>query len=245
MLRRTSPRTERLGAELELAREIQESLLPGPSPPARCCSAVHAIFRPAAAVGGDYFDIFPLGDRRLMVVVGDVAGHGLHTGLLMASLKSTVAALVHEGYSGVELLARVNALLVRRRPVQTMATLAVQSRSIPPPATASASPTPAIRRPILIADGGGGGADGQFAAAGQPRSIGPGRIERPFPPGARLSAVLRRPGRGDRRVGRAIRLRAARGDGRARALACRWVSSSLRSSGRSTASSATAPSPTT
>jgi len=115
---------ERLARELELAREIQESLLPdrhlrhGPL-------TVHATFRPATEVGGDYFDIFPLGDSRLVVVVGDVAGHGLHTGLLMASLKSSVAALIHEGYEGAELLRRVSRLLVGDGSGRTMATLAV------------------------------------------------------------------------------------------------------------------------
>jgi len=115
---------ERLAHELELAREIQESLLPdrhmrhGPL-------TVHATFRPATEVGGDYFDIFPLSADRLVVVVGDVAGHGLHTGLLMASLKSAVAALMHEGYTGSELIGRVNRLIVGQSASRTMATLGV------------------------------------------------------------------------------------------------------------------------
>ncbi len=115
---------ERLARELELAREIQESLLParhlqhGPL-------TVHATFRPAQAVGGDYFDLFPLAENRLALVVGDVAGHGLHTGLLMAGLKSSVAALVHEGYEGADLVRRLNHLLVGQGREPTMVTLAV------------------------------------------------------------------------------------------------------------------------
>jgi len=79
---------ERLAQELELAREIQESLLParhlevGPL-------TVRATFQPAAEVGGDYFDVFPLSEERLVVAIGDVAGHGLSTGLLMASWSNT------------------------------------------------------------------------------------------------------------------------------------------------------------
>jgi len=115
---------ERMAKELELAREIQESLLPDRHLHHGALS-VHAIFRPAAAVGGDYFDIFPMGGGRLVVVVGDVAGHGLHAGLLMASLKSTVAAMVREGYTGVELVSKVNALLLERRAGPTMTTLSV------------------------------------------------------------------------------------------------------------------------
>ena len=59
--------------------------------------SVWAHFRPAAEVGGDYFDLFPLAPGRLVVAIGDVAGHGLPTGLLMAMVKSAVATLVEEG----------------------------------------------------------------------------------------------------------------------------------------------------
>ena len=115
---------ERLAKELELAREIQESLLPekylefGPV-------SVRATFQPAAEVGGDYFDIFSMADDRLVVAVGDVAGHGLSTGLLMASLKSSVAALVFEGYSGADLIERANRLLMEHGQARTMVTLSV------------------------------------------------------------------------------------------------------------------------
>jgi HAMP domain-containing protein len=115
---------ERLARELELAREIQESLLPardlevGPV-------TVRATFRPAAEVGGDYFDVFPISENRLVVSIGDVAGHGLSTGLLMASLKSSVAALVHEGYCGADLIEKVNRLLMEHRQSRTLVTMMV------------------------------------------------------------------------------------------------------------------------
>jgi serine phosphatase RsbU (regulator of sigma subunit) len=115
---------EHLARELELAREIQESLLPahfvevGPL-------NVRATFQPAAEVGGDYFDIFPLAGNRLVVAIGDVAGHGLSTGLLMASLKSSVAALVHEGYGAGDLIAKVNGLLMEHGQRRTLVTLSV------------------------------------------------------------------------------------------------------------------------
>ncbi len=115
---------ERLARELELAREIQESLLP-----ARHLRfgrvSVGAVFQPAMEVGGDYFDVFSLSGERLVVAIGDVAGHGLSTGLLMASLKSSVAALVHEGYSGVDLIERVNRLLLAHGGARTIVTLMV------------------------------------------------------------------------------------------------------------------------
>jgi serine phosphatase RsbU (regulator of sigma subunit) len=115
---------EHLARELELAREIQESLLPASHLEVGPVS-VRATFKPAAEVGGDYFDVFPISEDRVVVAIGDVAGHGLSTGLLMASLKSSVAALVHEGYSGPELIEKVNHLLMEHGKARTMATLSV------------------------------------------------------------------------------------------------------------------------
>ena len=83
---------------------------------------LYTAFRPATEVGGDYFDLFPLGRERLLVAIGDVAGHGLSTGLLMASLKALLAALADEGYRGSELIGRVNDVFRAQRPERTMAT---------------------------------------------------------------------------------------------------------------------------
>jgi sigma-B regulation protein RsbU (phosphoserine phosphatase) len=115
---------ERLARELELAREIQESLLPASHLEVGPVS-VRATFLPAAEVGGDYFDVFPISEDRLVVAIGDVAGHGLSTGLLMASLKSSVAALVHEGYCGANLIEKVNHLLMEHGQSRTLVTMMV------------------------------------------------------------------------------------------------------------------------
>ncbi len=115
---------ERLKHELELAREIQQSLLPGRHLEHGSLS-VHAVFRPATEVGGDYFDLFPLERGRLIVAAGDVAGHGLSTGLLMAMVKSAVATLVHEGHRGVALLERLNRFMLQQPREHRMVTLAV------------------------------------------------------------------------------------------------------------------------
>ena len=115
---------ERLAQELELARQIQESLLPSRHIELGTLS-IHTSFQPAAEVGGDYFDVFSISDRRLVLAVGDVAGHGLSTGLLMASLKSSIAALVHEDYSGCELIEKANHLLVEHSKKPAMVTLTV------------------------------------------------------------------------------------------------------------------------
>jgi len=115
---------ERLAREMELAREIQESLLP-PTEMTAGPLSVWAHFRPAAEVGGDYFDLFPLSGDRLVVAVGDVAGHGLHTGLLMAMVKSAVATLVQEGHTGTALIERLNRLLLAQPIRHRMVSLAL------------------------------------------------------------------------------------------------------------------------
>ena len=173
---------ERLARELELAREIQESLLPARR--LRHGSLeVRATFRPAAAVGGDYFDVLPVDAQRLVVVIGDVAGHGLHAGLLMAGLKSTVAALIGEGYSGEELVSRVNGLLGGGRFGPIMATLAVAEIDV---GAGLVRLTVAGHPPAhIIADG----RSEELMSGSLPlgSALGrPAQIERPFPPGARL-----------------------------------------------------------
>ena len=176
---------ERLARELELAREIQESLLParhlelGPL-------TVRATFQPAAEVGGDYFDVFPLSEDRLVVAIGDVAGHGLATGLLMASLKSSVAALVHEGYAGSELIEKVNRLLVEHGQSRTMVTLSVIEIDLAEDRLklANAGHPPAF---LVTADGGAE----ELMAGSLPlgtRLCRPAVLERPFPVGSLLLA---------------------------------------------------------
>jgi serine phosphatase RsbU (regulator of sigma subunit) len=176
---------ERLAQELELAREIQESLLParhlevGPL-------TVRATFQPAAEVGGDYFDVFPLSEDRLVVTIGDVAGHGLSTGLLMASLKSSVAALVHEGYAGADLIERVNRLLVEHGQSRTMVTLSVIEIDLAEDRLrlANAGHPPAF---LVTAEGGAE----ELMAGSLPlgtRLCRPAVLERPFPVGSLLLA---------------------------------------------------------
>ncbi len=176
---------ERLAQELELAREIQESLLParhlelGPL-------TVRATFQPAAEVGGDYFDVFPLSEDRLVVAMGDVAGHGLATGLLMASLKSSVATLVHEGYAGSELIEKINRLLVEHGQSRTMVTLSVIEIDLAEDRLklANAGHPPAF---LMTADGG----VEELMAGSLPlgtRLCRPAVLERPFPVGSLLLA---------------------------------------------------------
>lgn len=76
---------ERLHKELELASEIQRSLLPQPAAPT---SPVHGMNIPARAVSGDFFDCFPIDGGRLYFNVGDVSGKGINAAMLMAKASS-------------------------------------------------------------------------------------------------------------------------------------------------------------
>ncbi|MBC7541837.1 MAG: PP2C family protein-serine/threonine phosphatase [Candidatus Sericytochromatia bacterium] len=80
---------QRMARELEIATQIQQSMLPT-KPPAIPGMDIAFHFKPADEVGGDYYDLLPMGDTHLAVAVGDVNGHGLGAALLMAMAKSSL-----------------------------------------------------------------------------------------------------------------------------------------------------------
>ena len=87
---------ERLRRELELAAELQGSLLPEPR---SSDFPIHAVNRPARMVSGDFFDYFELADGRIIFDLGDVSGKGINAALLMAktaSLFSCLGKTIHE-----------------------------------------------------------------------------------------------------------------------------------------------------
>ena len=84
---------ERQRVELETAREIQSSILPDLPPQLGGVALAHA-YLPASEVGGDFYDVLALDDGRLVVAVGDVAGHGVSSGLVMSMVKSALSVQV-------------------------------------------------------------------------------------------------------------------------------------------------------
>jgi serine phosphatase RsbU (regulator of sigma subunit)/anti-sigma regulatory factor (Ser/Thr protein kinase) len=83
---------ERLAHEVDLARQIQESLLPR-GPVSAGHITVRGDHRAAAEVGGDYYDILPLPDGRIAIAIADVAGKGLAGCLVMSMLSVLLRAL--------------------------------------------------------------------------------------------------------------------------------------------------------
>ena len=100
----------RINRELEIAKEIQQSLLPvcpqellGMLTACRCVPATH--------VGGDYYDFFLLEAGIADVVIADVTGHSVGSAILMAMTRSVLHAKVSSGRSPGKLLTAVNDLL--------------------------------------------------------------------------------------------------------------------------------------
>ncbi len=109
-LLREQAEKERLEEELRIARQIQMSLLPQNTvglPGLR----IAALCLPAAEVGGDYYDLLPLSDTKMGVLVADVSGKGTSAALYMAELKGLVLSLSRIHDSPARLLAEANRIL--------------------------------------------------------------------------------------------------------------------------------------
>ncbi len=83
---------QRLAREMELAHEVQMSLLPSQTPEAPGLE-IATLSMPAMDVGGDYFDIIPLGGDRTGFIIADVSGKGIGAAFHMAELKGIFQTL--------------------------------------------------------------------------------------------------------------------------------------------------------
>jgi len=114
----------RMKQELEYAREIQLSMLPRQAPLLDWLD-VAALSLPATEVGGDYYDYFDLGSDRLGMVVGDVTGHGVASGLVLSGVRSSLNLLRDEMVRPSAVLSKVNLMLKRTSAPRMHMTLAV------------------------------------------------------------------------------------------------------------------------
>src|SRR5262249_5678196 len=74
-------------------------------------------------VGGDFYDVLPRDDGRLVIAVGDVAGKGSPASLLMALLLAMMRTLVDENLEPAELVTRLNVQICRHAPPSRFITL--------------------------------------------------------------------------------------------------------------------------
>ncbi len=98
--------------ELEAGRKVQQALMPEQSPKVSGWS-VWLYTRPANEVGGDLVDFLKIGDTRNGIVIGDVAGKGLHAALLMAKLQATIRAIAADYNSLSRLCTKINSIFFR------------------------------------------------------------------------------------------------------------------------------------
>lgn len=98
---------ERLEKELEVAKEIQKSILPESIPPYGKIK-FGAILQPARFVGGDFYDIFQLEEHTYGVMIGDVADKGVPSALVMAQTHALIFAEACRDQSPDEVLQKVN-----------------------------------------------------------------------------------------------------------------------------------------
>lgn len=129
--RRASAREQiRMRDELRYARELQLSMLPECAPRLEWAD-ICSISVPASEVGGDYYDYFVERDR-VALVCGDVAGHGMASGLVLSALRTGFTLLrdsLHHPAGVLERLHDLVAHATRRRMLVTVAVVLVDFRT--------------------------------------------------------------------------------------------------------------------
>src|SRR5215213_4311001 len=113
---------QRLEQELQVARLIQQTLLPKSAPKIEGYQ-IATYYQPAREVGGDFYDFFEVEDGCLGLVVGDASGKGIPAALVMASTRSVLRTVAQRGAAAPgQVLAEANEILYPDIPPNTYAT---------------------------------------------------------------------------------------------------------------------------
>ena len=110
----TAEENERLFAEQrDIAQTLQHALLPDvlPHVPGIQASAVYEAGEQGVEIGGDWYDVLDLGERRVLLVVGDVSGRGLRAAATMASLRFAIHAYAAQNDPPATILRKLSSLL--------------------------------------------------------------------------------------------------------------------------------------
>ena len=104
---------ERLGAELNVAKQIQAEMLPRVLPPYENHPEIelYASMTPAKEVGGDFYDFYMLDDNHFAMVVGDVSGKGVPAALFMVITKTLLKDTAEHEYNPAKIFEHVNKIL--------------------------------------------------------------------------------------------------------------------------------------
>ena len=107
--------------ELALARQLQESILPS-NYPGDCEFTFDARYQPAIEIGGDFYDVMPLTDHKLAILVADLTGHGIQAALSTTLLKFSFTAFKNQDVSPGEIISGMNKTLQEMLPSQVFVT---------------------------------------------------------------------------------------------------------------------------
>ena len=112
-LSKVTAEKERIGAELDIAKHIQASMLPCifPAFPERTEFDIYATMEPAKEVGGDFYDFFMVDDTHLAIVMADVSGKGVPAALFMVIGKTLIKDHTTPGRDLGKVFTEVNQLL--------------------------------------------------------------------------------------------------------------------------------------
>jgi hypothetical protein len=112
---------ERVKAEIDAANRIQSALLPLESPQLTGAS-VASHYRAATEIGGDYFDFLTLRSGEMGIAFGDVSGHGLTSGIVMAMAKAALLVQVEVDPSPRVVMDVLNDIVIKTAPKRIMMT---------------------------------------------------------------------------------------------------------------------------
>jgi len=103
-------------ADLRMARDLQYAFLPSSYPtivsdqpgPASRLEFAH-VYHPSGLVGGDFFDILPVSDSKVLIFMADVMGHGARAALVVATIRGLLEQIAKETQEPGEFMTRLNA----------------------------------------------------------------------------------------------------------------------------------------
>lgn len=109
--------------QLDIARRIQNGLVPEKTRMDGNGFSVSAMTRPAKGVGGDFYDCFVREDDSVCIVMGDVSGKGITGAIFMAMIKTVIREKLMAGLSPAETLNQANRELTEQNPEGLFATV--------------------------------------------------------------------------------------------------------------------------
>lgn len=112
---------ESLEASMKLAVDRQKHMLPEKAPQLPGCE-IAISYRPAQQVSGDFYDFIEMGEGRVGISIGDVAGHGIEAGILMGMTKKVLNIRASELMDVVEAMKRTNIDIYKDLDRQTFVT---------------------------------------------------------------------------------------------------------------------------